>query len=171
MTLKQRLSAGKFVLTAEVVPPISCEAEDLLHKAMPLKGVADAVNVTDGAGARAHMSAVAAATIMQHAGIEPILQLVCRDRNRIGLQSDLMGASALGIQNLLILGGDKPTAGDQPEAKAVFDLDSTLAVADRQGYRRRRAADRHQGAARASRSSSAPPMRRSTRSPTGSRPG
>ncbi|MGZ3410176.1 MAG: methylenetetrahydrofolate reductase [Xanthobacteraceae bacterium] len=124
MTLKQRLNAGKFVLTAEVVPPISSEAEDLLAKAMPLKGVADAVNVTDGAGARAHMGAVAAATIMHHAGIEPILQLVCRDRNRIGLQSDLMGAAALGIQNLLILGGDKPTAGDQPEAKAVFDLDS-----------------------------------------------
>jgi len=122
--LEQRLKAGRFVLTAEVVPPISCESADLMKKATPLKGVADAVNVTDGAGARAHMSAVASAKIMQDAGIEPILQLVCRDRNRIGLQSDLMGASALGIRNLLILGGDKPTAGDQPEAKAVFDLDS-----------------------------------------------
>ncbi|HVG50368.1 MAG TPA: methylenetetrahydrofolate reductase [Xanthobacteraceae bacterium] len=124
MTLKQRLSAGKFVLTAEVVPPISCDPQELMKKASPLKGVADAVNVTDGAGARAHMSAVAAATIMKNAGIEPILQLVCRDRNRIGLQSDLMGAAALGLENLLILGGDKPTAGDQPDAKAVFDLDS-----------------------------------------------
>jgi methylenetetrahydrofolate reductase (NADPH) len=122
--LQQRLAAGRFVLTAEVVPPVSCDPKDLLNKAMPLKGVADAVNVTDGAGARAHMSAVAAASLMLGAGIEPILQLVCRDRNRIGLQSDLMGASALGIRNLLILGGDKPTAGDQPEAKAVFDLDS-----------------------------------------------
>jgi methylenetetrahydrofolate reductase (NADPH) len=122
--LKQRLTAGKFILTAEIVPPISGDAQDLMKKAMPLKGVADAVNVTDGAGARAHMSAVAAASIMLNAGIEPILQLVCRDRNRIGLQSDLMGASALGIRNLLILGGDKPTAGDQPEAKGVFDLDS-----------------------------------------------
>jgi methylenetetrahydrofolate reductase (NADPH) len=122
--LKQRLAAGKFALTAEVVPPISGDAQDLLKKAMPLKGLADAVNVTDGAGARAHMGAVAAATIMLNAGIEPILQLVCRDRNRIGLQSDLMGASALGIRNLLILGGDKPSAGDQPEATAVFDLDS-----------------------------------------------
>jgi methylenetetrahydrofolate reductase (NADPH) len=123
-TLEQKLKAGRFVMTAEVVPPISCSADDLLKKALPLKGLADAVNVTDGAGARAHMSAVAAATIMKGAGIEPILQLVCRDRNRIGLQSDLMGASALGIHNLLILGGDKPTAGDQPDAKAVFDLDS-----------------------------------------------
>jgi len=123
-TLEQKLKAGRFVMTAEVVPPISCSADDLLKKALPLKGLADAVNVTDGAGARAHMSAVAAATIMKGAGIEPILQLVCRDRNRIGLQSDLMGAAALGIHNILILGGDKPTAGDQPDAKAVFDLDS-----------------------------------------------
>jgi methylenetetrahydrofolate reductase (NADPH) len=123
-TLEQKLKAGRFVMTAEVVPPISCSPDDLLKKALPLKGLADAVNVTDGAGARAHMSAVAAATLMKGAGIEPILQLVCRDRNRIGLQSDLMGASALGIHNLLILGGDKPTAGDQPDAKAVFDLDS-----------------------------------------------
>ena len=123
-TLEQKLKAGRFVMTAEVVPPISCSADDLLKKALPLKGLADAVNVTDSAGARAHMSAVAAATIMKGAGIEPILQLVCRDRNRIGLQSDLMGAAALGLHNLLILGGDKPTAGDQPDAKAVFDLDS-----------------------------------------------
>jgi methylenetetrahydrofolate reductase (NADPH) len=122
--LEQRLKAGRFVLTAEVVPPISCDAADLMKKALPLKGIADAVNVTDGAGARAHMGAVAAAALMKQAGIEPILQLVCRDRNRIGLQSDLMGAAALGIHNLLILTGDKPTAGDQPEATAVFDLDS-----------------------------------------------
>jgi methylenetetrahydrofolate reductase (NADPH) len=124
MTLQQRLSAGRFALTAEIVPPISGDPNDLLKKAAPLKGIADAVNVTDGAGARAHMGALAAASILLHEGVEPILQLVCRDRNRIGLQSDLMGASALGIRNLLILTGDKPTAGDQPEAKAVFDLDS-----------------------------------------------
>jgi len=122
--LHERLAAGRFVLTAEAVPPVSCEAQDLLHKAAPLKGVADAVNVTDGAGARAHMSAVAAAALLMQAGIEPILQLTCRDRNRIGLQADLMGAAALGIRNVLILTGDKPTAGDQPDAKAVFDLDS-----------------------------------------------
>jgi len=123
-SLEQRLAAGRFVLTAEVVPPISCSAADLLAKASPLKGIADAVNVTDGAGARAHMSAIAAAAILKQAGIEPILQLTCRDRNRIGLQGDLMGAAALGIRNLLILTGDKPEVGDQPDAKAVFDLDS-----------------------------------------------
>ena len=123
-SLQARLSSGRFVMTAEVVPPISCDPRDLLHKAAPLKGLADAVNVTDGAGARAHMGALAAAAILRNAGIEPILQLTCRDRNRIGLQGDLMGASALGIRNLLILTGDKPSAGDQPDATAVFDLDS-----------------------------------------------
>lgn len=123
-SLQARLSSGRFVMTAEVVPPISCDPRDLLHKAAPLKGLADAVNVTDGAGARAHMGALAAAAILLNAGLEPILQLVCRDRNRIGLQGDLMGASALGIRNLLILTGDKPSAGDQPDATEVFDLDS-----------------------------------------------
>ena len=123
-SLQARLSSGRFVMTAEVVPPISCDPRDLLHKAASLKGLADAVNVTDGAGARAHMGALAAAAILLNAGLEPILQLTCRDRNRIGLQGDLMGASALGIRNLLILTGDKPSAGDQPDATAVFDLDS-----------------------------------------------
>jgi methylenetetrahydrofolate reductase (NADPH) len=127
-TLARRLAAGHFVMTAEIVPPVSCEAGDLLARALPLKGVADAVNVTDGAGARAHMAVTAAAAILLQAGIEPILQLTCRDRNRIALQSELMGAAALGIRNLLLLRGDDPTAGDQPAAKPVFDLDSrTLA--------------------------------------------
>jgi methylenetetrahydrofolate reductase (NADH) len=122
--LEQRLRAGAFVLTAEVVPPASCDAADLLKKALPLRGLADAVNVTDGAGARAHMGATAAAAILVHNGIEPILQLACRDRNRIALQGELMGAAALGIRNLLLLRGDDPTQGDQKDAKPVFDLDS-----------------------------------------------
>jgi methylenetetrahydrofolate reductase (NADPH) len=111
-------------MTAEVVPPVSCDPQDLIAKALPLRGHADAVNVTDGAGARAHMSALAAAALLIGAGVEPILQLTCRDRNRIALQGELMGAAALGIRNLLLLRGDDPTAGDQPEAKPVFDLDS-----------------------------------------------
>ena len=123
-TLAQRLEAGRFVITAEVVPPVSCDPADLVAKALPLRGLADAVNVTDGAGAHAHMSALAAAALLVGAGIEPILQLTCRDRNRIALQSELMGAAALGVRNLLLLRGDDPTAGDQPDAKAVFDLDS-----------------------------------------------
>ncbi len=122
--LEQRLRAGAFVLTAEVVPPASCDADDLLEKALPLRGIADAVNVTDGAGAHAHMGATAAAAILTQNGIEPILQLACRDRNRIALQSELMGAAALCIRNLLLLRGDDPTQGDQKDAKPVFDLDS-----------------------------------------------
>jgi methylenetetrahydrofolate reductase (NADPH) len=122
--LEQRLRAGAFVLTAEVVPPAACDADELIKKALPLAGLADAVNVTDGAGARAHMGATAAAALLVRAGIEPILQLACRDRNRIALQGELMGAAALGIRNLLLLRGDDPTQGDQKDAKPVFDLDS-----------------------------------------------
>jgi methylenetetrahydrofolate reductase (NADPH) len=123
-TLKDKLSTDRFVMTAEIAPPVSCDAADLLAKAAPLKGLADAVNVTDGAGARAHLAPVAAASILLQAGIEPILQLTCRDRNRIALQSELMAAAALGIRNLLLLKGDDPKQGDQPDAKPVFDYDT-----------------------------------------------
>ena len=123
-TLKEKLSTDRFVITAEITPPVSCDAADLLTKAAPLKGLADAVNVTDGAGARAHLGALAAAAILLQAGIEPILQFACRDRNRIALQGDLMAAAALGIHNLLLLKGDDPKQGDQPDAKPVFDYDT-----------------------------------------------
>jgi methylenetetrahydrofolate reductase (NADPH) len=123
------LRAGRFVITAEIAPPVSCDGADLLAKAAPLKGLADAVNVTDGASARAHLSAPIAAAMLVQSGIEPILQLTCRDRNRIALQADLMGAAASGVHNLLLLTGDDPKAGDQPETKAVFDIDSTALTA------------------------------------------
>jgi methylenetetrahydrofolate reductase (NADH) len=123
-TLQERLRQGRFVMTAELVPPLSCDAHELLRKAAGLKGIADAVNVTDGAGARAHMSALAAASLLRQAGIEPILQITCRDKNRLALQSEMMGAAALGIRNLLLLSGDDPKAGDQPDTKPVFDIDS-----------------------------------------------
>ena len=129
MTLKEKLATDRFVVTAEIAPPVSCDAADLMAKAAPLKGLADAVNVTDGAGARAHMGSVAAASILLREGIEPILQLTCRDRNRIALQSELMGAAALGIRNLLLLKGDDPKQGDQPEAKPVFDYDTAALTA------------------------------------------
>lgn len=122
--LAARLATGAFALTAEVTPPVSGSAEALLAKARPLGACVDAVNVTDGASARVHMSSLAAAALLAADGIEPVLQLTCRDRNRIALQSDLLGASALGLRNLLILRGDDPGAGDQPEARPVFDLDS-----------------------------------------------
>jgi methylenetetrahydrofolate reductase (NADPH) len=124
MNLEEKLRAGRFVLTAEVTPPVSADRNDLLAKALPLKGLADAVNVTDGAGARPHLGAVTAAALLVQEGIEPILQLTCRDRNRIALQSDLLGAAAAGIRNLLMLRGDNPEAGDQPDTKPVFDLDA-----------------------------------------------
>lgn len=123
LTLQDKLAAGRFVITAEVTPPVSADRKDLLAKALPLKGLADAVNVTDGAGARPHLGALAAATMLVEAGVEPVLQMTCRDRNRIALQSDLLGAAAAGIRNLLVLRGDDPSAGDQPDAKPVFDLD------------------------------------------------
>ncbi len=122
-TLREKLQAGRFVLTAEVTPPVSVDRGDLLAKALPLRGLADAVNITDGAGARPHLGAVTAAAMLAAEGIEPILQFTCRDRNRIALQSDLMAAAASGVRNLLMLRGDDPSAGDQPDARPVFDLD------------------------------------------------
>jgi len=127
-SFEQRLQARQFAITAEIAPPVSCDAGDLRRKAEPLKGLADAVNVTDGAGARASMSALAAATILVGMRIEPILQVTCRDKNRIALQGELMGAAALGIRNLLLLTGDDPKAGDQPDTKPVFDISSTVLI-------------------------------------------
>jgi methylenetetrahydrofolate reductase (NADPH) len=123
MTLQDKLRSKRFVITAEVTPPVSVDRAELLAKALPLKGLADAVNVTDGAGARPHLGAVTAAALLAEQGIEPILQLTCRDRNRIALQSDLLSAAASRVRNILVLRGDDPSAGDQPEAKPVFDLD------------------------------------------------
>jgi methylenetetrahydrofolate reductase (NADPH) len=128
-SLRDKLKSGAFVMTAEVTPPLSSNPADLLEKALPLKGYADAVNVTDGASARAHLDSMIAATILLNNGIEPILQLTCRDRNRIALQSELVGAAAMGITNILVLTGDDPKKGDQPDAKPVFDLDSSALMA------------------------------------------
>ena len=131
----RRLASGRFTITAELVPPVSTDPADVAARALPLKGKVAAVNVTDGAGARAHLSSVVAARILLDHGIEPILQMTCRDRNRLALESDLLGALALGVRNVLVLTGDDPKAGNQPEAKPVFDLDSRglLALAQRLG--------------------------------------
>lgn len=123
------LSSGRFVVTAEVNPPVAVDQVALLERALPLKGLVDAVNLTDGAAARASMSALAAAAILRQQGIETILQLTCRDRNRLALQGDILGAAALGIRNFLLLTGDDPAAGDQPDSKPVFDLNSTSLMA------------------------------------------
>jgi methylenetetrahydrofolate reductase (NADPH) len=130
--LDARLRAGDFVVTAELTPPVATEAPLLLERAAALEGLATAINVTDGAGAKAHLSSLVAAKLLLDAGVEPILQMTCRDRNRLALQADLLGAMALGIRNVLVLSGDDPKVGDQPETKPVFDLDSRalLALAD-----------------------------------------
>ena len=131
--LHAKLSSGDFVVTAEITPPVSTDPGEFLSRAMPLKGLVTAVNVTDGAGAKVHLSSLAAAHFLVQGGIEPIVQMTCRDRNRLALQSDILGAVSLGIRNMLMLAGDDPKAGDQPEAKPVFDLDSKglLAMANR----------------------------------------
>jgi len=131
--LQRQLRSGSFVVTAELTPPVSSDPTEFIERALALRGLVTAVNVTDGAGARAHMSSLAAAHFLVKNGIEPILQLTCRDRNRIALQGELLGAVALGIRNVLALRGDDPRSGDQPDTKAVFDLDTTglLAMAQR----------------------------------------
>jgi methylenetetrahydrofolate reductase (NADPH) len=128
-----KLSSGDFVVTAEITPPVSTDPGEFLSRAMPLKGLAAAVNVTDGAGAKVHLSSLAAAHFLIQSGIEPIFQMTCRDRNRLALQADILGAASLGVRNMLMLAGDDPKAGDQPEAKPVYDLDSKglLAMAHR----------------------------------------
>jgi methylenetetrahydrofolate reductase (NADPH) len=122
--LAQILQSGQFAMTAETSPPDAASADAVLQRVDCLKNVADAVNVTDGASARVHMSALAAAAIMVRAGIEPVLQMTTRDRNRLALQGDVVGAAALGIHNFLCLTGDKMSAGDQADAAEVFEIDS-----------------------------------------------
>lgn len=127
--LARRFASGKFVITAELTPPVATDPSDFVARAQALKGLATAVNVTDGAGAKSHLSSVVASYFLLKGGIEPILQMTCRDRNRIALQADLIGAMALGVRNVLVLSGDDPKAGDQPDAKPVFDLKSQALLA------------------------------------------
>ena len=122
--LEAVLRAGHFAVTAETAPPDSANAADVIARAGCLKGLADAVNVLDGAAARAHLSPLAAAGILAREGIEPVIQFTMRDRNRLALEADVLGAAALGVPNLLCLTGDSVEAGDQPDAKPVFDLKS-----------------------------------------------
>jgi methylenetetrahydrofolate reductase (NADPH) len=122
--LQKKLDAGEFVITAEVCPPKGCDCGEFLEKAGELREYVDAINVTDNQGANMRISPLAAASLLVRSGIEPVFQITCRDRNRMALQSDLLGAAALGIVNVLALTGDHITFGDHSQAKAVFDLDS-----------------------------------------------
>ena len=122
--LRKSLDEKKFVFTAETSPPDSGSKTDIFNQVKCLKNLADAINVTDGAGANSHMSALATAAIIAENQIEPILQFTTRDRNRLAIQGDLLGGWALNIPNILCLYGDEVKGGDQPEAKEVRDLDT-----------------------------------------------
>lgn len=133
--LERILEAGHFAVTGEVGPPTSADAEVVRKKVRLIKGLVDAFNVTDGQTAIARMSSVAASYIGLQEGMEPIVQMTCRDRNRIAMQMDVLGMSALGLKNLLCLTGDHQSFGNHPEAKGVFDLDSIQLLSMVRGMR------------------------------------
>lgn len=122
--LKKILSMGLFAVTAECGPPKGADPEVIRKKGLLLKGYVDSVNVTDNQTGVVRLSSLASCVILRQEGLDPVLQMVTRDRNRIALQSDVLGASALGVRNILCLSGDHQSLGNQPDAKGVFDLDS-----------------------------------------------
>ncbi len=127
--LEKTLQAGHFAVTAELGPPRGTDTGLVEKKAGQLRGAVDAVNITDNQSAMVHMSSIACAALVLRQGVEPVMQMTCRDRNRIAIQSDILGASALGVKNILCLSGDHQSFGDQPGAKKVYDIDSTQLVA------------------------------------------
>jgi 5,10-methylenetetrahydrofolate reductase len=129
MTLKEKIASNQFVVCGEIGPPRSSDANVIREKAKYFKGYVDAVNITDNQTAIARLSSIASAKLLIDEGVEPIVQMTCRDRNRLAIQSDLLGAAALGVQNVLCLTGDHQKFGDNPEAKGVFDLDSVQLIA------------------------------------------
>jgi methylenetetrahydrofolate reductase (NADPH) len=122
--LRRRLESGEVTVTAEIGPPRGADPDAIRRKVEPLRGWVDAVNITDNQSAFVRLSSWAGSLLALAAGVEPVMQLTCRDRNRIALQSDLLSAAALGIPNVLLMTGDHPRFGDHPEAKPVFDIDS-----------------------------------------------
>jgi methylenetetrahydrofolate reductase (NADPH) len=122
--LERVLRAGKFAVTAELNPPDSADPADVFEAAQPLGEVADALNATDASGANCHMSSIGICALLTRAGYDPVYQISCRDRNRIAIQGDVLGAAAMGVRNVLCLTGDGVGVGDQPGAKPVFDFDS-----------------------------------------------
>ena len=119
-----KLGSTRFLVTMEANPPKGTDLSDILRAVEGVRGLVDAINVTDGSGAIMRACSLAVAKAVLDAGVDPILQMTCRDRNRLALQADLLGASILDIRNLLLLTGDDPKAGDHPDAKPVFDVNS-----------------------------------------------
>jgi methylenetetrahydrofolate reductase (NADPH) len=126
--LERVLRAGQFAVTGELGPPQNADADVIRKKAALLKGYVDAVNITDNQTAIVRMSSIGAGTIVVQEGLEPVIQMTCRDRNRLAMQSDLLGAYALGMRNVLCLTGDHQSFGNHPDSKNVFDMDSTQLV-------------------------------------------
>jgi methylenetetrahydrofolate reductase (NADPH) len=124
VALKEKIQAGKFVVTTEVGPPKGIDTAALINRLALLRDRIDAVNVTDLQSSVMRLGSLAVCSILKQNGYDPVFQLTCRDRNRLALQSDVLSAAALGIENILILTGDHPSLGDHPEAKPVYDLDS-----------------------------------------------
>ncbi len=118
------LRAGRFAVTAELAPPDSADPDEVYRRARVFDGYADAINATDGSGANCHMSSLSVCALLTHIGYAPVMQISCRDRNRIAIQGDILGGAAMGVCNILCITGDGVQAGDHPQAKPVFDLDS-----------------------------------------------
>ncbi|MFA5143879.1 MAG: methylenetetrahydrofolate reductase [Candidatus Omnitrophota bacterium] len=128
MTFCEKLKQGKFVVTSEIGPPKGVDLKETLLDAELIRSRVDAINVTDLQSSVLRAGSLAVSSLLKAGGIEPIFQMTCRDRNRLALQSDLLSASLLGIENVLLLTGDYPSLGDHPEAKPVFDLDSVQLI-------------------------------------------
>jgi len=133
--LERVLRSGRFAVTAELNPPDSADPEDTYERALVLSRVCDAINATDASGANCHMSSVGICALLTRAGYSSVMQISCRDRNRIAIQGDVLGAAAMGVSNILCLTGDGVEAGDQPGAKAVFDLDAISLLETIRGMR------------------------------------
>ncbi|MBS0580879.1 MAG: methylenetetrahydrofolate reductase [Proteobacteria bacterium] len=122
--LERVLRAGEFAITSELAPPDSADPEDVYRRARIFDGYVDAINATDGSGANCHMSSLAVCALLTRVGYAPVMQISCRDKNRIAIQGDILGGAAMGVCNILCLTGDGVQAGDHPQALPVFDLDS-----------------------------------------------
>jgi methylenetetrahydrofolate reductase (NADPH) len=134
-TLREAMESRRFIVTGELGPPMHASPDVVRKKAAHFRGVVDAVNTTDNQSGIVRQSSIASAALLLDEGVDPIVQMTCRDRNRLALQGDILGASALGVRNLLLLTGDHMVMGNQPDARPVFDLDSVQLIDAAAGMR------------------------------------